>query len=121
MRFFPYVAPSSEKPPIEEEILQAQAIPGQRIYTYNDDDGPCSFWRFMIQIPLQRTETSVRYQLNGGAEIRFCVPALGQNMRWTSHSCNGECQSLQVRRQVPFGEELGDKEWKKQRPPGFGT
>lgn len=90
MQFFPYIAPASGQETVQQEVLPAVRIPGQRIYNYVDDDGPCSFWRFMIQIPLQRYETSARYRLNGGAEIRFCVPALNQNLRWTSHSCNGE-------------------------------
>lgn len=89
LSFFPYIPPISGQEPEEQEILPRQRIPAQRIFNYVDDDGPCSFWRFMIQVPLQRYETSVRYRLNGGAELRFCVPALGQNLRWTSHSCNG--------------------------------
>jgi hypothetical protein len=89
LSFYPYIPPASGQAPEEQEILPRQQIPAQRIFNYVDDDGPCSFWRFMIQVPLQRYETSVRYRLNGGAEIRFCVPALGQNLRWTSHSCNG--------------------------------
>ncbi|KAL1409475.1 hypothetical protein Q8F55_003458 [Vanrija albida] len=72
------------------EALPPKTIPSQRIYTYNDlKQGPCSFWRFMLQIPLQHTETAVRYSLNRGAELEFVVPAVGQNLRWTAHSCNG--------------------------------
>ncbi|TXT06137.1 hypothetical protein VHUM_03610 [Vanrija humicola] len=72
------------------EVLPAKTFQSQRIFTYNDNkQGPCSFWRFMIQIPLQNTETEVKYSLNRGAELAFVVPAIGQNLRWTAHSCNG--------------------------------
>lgn len=89
LKFFPYVAPSSGAPPSTQEVMPEQRIPAQRIHTYQDQHGPCSFWRFMIQIPIQNFEVSARYRLNGGAEIRFVVPAAGQNLRWASHSCNG--------------------------------
>ncbi|EKD05691.1 hypothetical protein A1Q2_00015 [Trichosporon asahii var. asahii CBS 8904] len=68
----------------------SEKIGGQCILTYNDvTQGPCSFWRFMIQIPLQDHEAKVYYSINGGGELSFFVPARGQNMRWVAHSCNG--------------------------------
>lgn len=68
-----------------------ERIGSQCILTYNDPtQGPCSFWRFMLQIPLQDHETQVFYSVNGGAQLSFFVPARGQNMRWVAHSCNGE-------------------------------
>lgn len=72
------------------EVAQGQKVAGQRIHTYEDENGKNSFWRFMIQVPVQAFETSVRYRLNTGAEIRFVVPAAGQNFNWVAHSCNGE-------------------------------
>lgn len=68
----------------------SEKIGGQCILTYNDPGvGPCSFWRFMIQIPLQDHEAKVLYSINGGGQLSFFIPARGQNMRWVAHSCNG--------------------------------
>jgi len=51
----------------------------------------------MIEVPLQDIEMTVRYRLNGGAEMGFVVPAIGQNLRWAAHSCNGEPISYNIR------------------------
>lgn len=69
--------------------VESRKVEGQKIYTYHGPQGAWSFWRFMIQIPLQEFEQAVAYRLNGGAANTFIVPAYGQNMRWMAHSCNG--------------------------------
>lgn len=45
--------------------------------------------RFKIEVPLPEIESNVTYRINGGHALNFWVPAIGQNLRWASHSCNG--------------------------------
>jgi hypothetical protein len=49
-------------------------------------DSSCTFWRFMIQVPLGPCEMKVMYNVNGGPVTEFWVPALDQNMRWAAYS-----------------------------------
>jgi hypothetical protein len=72
-------------------LLPSQTVQSDKIYTYNDQAlGPCSFYRFMLAIPVQDVEMTVAYRLNSGAPLEFVIPARGQNLRWAAHSCNGE-------------------------------
>lgn len=90
LNFSPYVPAGQAQANGVQDILPPQTIPCQNLYTYPDQHaGPCSFWRFMIEIPLQNIEMTVRYRLNRGAEIEFVVPAIGQNFYWAATSCNG--------------------------------
>ncbi|OWT39249.1 plasma membrane protein [Cryptococcus neoformans Bt1] len=92
LSFHPYTPPSAEQPTLHEpeiQLLPPTTIGSQNIFTYASPEGNMSFHRFIIEIPLQKIQTAVRYRLNGGAEMDFIVPALGQNMRWAAHSCNG--------------------------------
>ncbi|KDQ06742.1 hypothetical protein BOTBODRAFT_39397 [Botryobasidium botryosum FD-172 SS1] len=69
--------------------FRSQIAPGHEIWVYNGVGGPCTFWRFMIEVPLGPREMGVRYRVNGGQQIEFFVPAVDQDMRWAAHSCNG--------------------------------
>lgn len=64
-------------------------VSGLPIYNYRGVKGTSTFWRFGLQIPLQPFEQTVTYRLNQGHGIDFLVPAIGMNMRWAAHSCNG--------------------------------
>jgi hypothetical protein len=66
-----------------------QTIDAQQLWVYPGPPGSCTFWRWMIQIPLGPKEMGVRYRVNGGQEIVFFVPGLDQNMRVAATSCNG--------------------------------
>jgi len=68
---------------------QQEQVPGHEIWVYGGNGGSCTFWRFMIQIPLGSTEMQILYSINHGQELEFCVPGRNQNMRWAAHSCNG--------------------------------
>lgn len=70
-------------------LLPPQTIQGRKIHTYESTNGSSSFWRFMLEVPLQEVEMAVRYRLNGGAEMEFVIPKRGENFRWAAHSCNG--------------------------------
>jgi len=61
----------------------------------------------MIEVPLQDIEMTIRYRLNGGAEMGFVVPAIGQNFRWAAHSCNGKRKSFVSRSQLTVRIQLG--------------
>lgn len=93
LSFHPYTPPSAEKPTLhdpEVQLLPPTTLGSQKIFTYASPEGNMSFHRFIMEIPLQPVQMTVRYSLNGGAEMDFVVPALRQNMRWAAHSCNGE-------------------------------
>ena len=68
---------------------QSQNINAEKLWVYPGPPGSCTFWRWMIQIPLEPKEMGVRYRINGGQEIVFFVPGLNQNMRYAATSCNG--------------------------------
>ncbi|KAG1754457.1 hypothetical protein EDB19DRAFT_1892451 [Suillus lakei] len=68
---------------------QAQHVIGQEIYVYAGNGGTFTFWRFPIQIQLGVNEICIKYNINGGMQLSFFVPARHQNMRWAAHSCNG--------------------------------
>ncbi|KIR39592.1 plasma membrane protein [Cryptococcus deuterogattii 99/473] len=92
LSFHPYTPPSAEKPTLhdpEVQLLPPTTFGSQKIFTYASPEGNMSFHRFIMEIPLQTVQMTARYRLNGGAEMDFVVPALGQNMRWAAHSCNG--------------------------------
>lgn len=93
LSFHAYTKPTETDPSLFDAnapLLKGVTIPAQRFYQYNGDNGMSSFWRFLIEVPLQNVEMTVRYRLNGGAEMTFVIPAVGQNFRWAAHSCNGE-------------------------------
>lgn len=52
-------------------------------------DRTFTFWRFLIQIPLDQHEMAVHYSINNGQQLEFCVPGRNQNMRWAAHSVRG--------------------------------
>ncbi|KAG2157403.1 hypothetical protein DEU56DRAFT_764466 [Suillus clintonianus] len=68
---------------------QTQHVTGQEIYVYAGNGGTFTFWRFPIQIQLGVNEINIKYNINGGMQLSFFVPARHQNMRWAAHSCNG--------------------------------
>lgn len=71
-------------------IDQTQRVVGQEIYVYSGrGGGTFTFWRFPIRIQLGANELCIKYSINGGIQLSFYVPALRQNMRWATHSCNG--------------------------------
>ncbi|EIW72301.1 hypothetical protein TREMEDRAFT_25176 [Tremella mesenterica DSM 1558] len=109
--FHPYSPPTSEAPTMHdtEQLRPPQHVTAQRIYSYTgvDSRGPCSFFRFLFEIPLGEMEMTVRYKLNGGAEMGFVVPAIGQNLRWAAHSCNG------------FSAGVNPDEFKGEFPSGY--
>lgn len=82
---------SSSTPSLDARFLhtQSQTINAEELWVYPGPPGSCTFWRWMIQIPLEPTEMGVRYRINGGQEIVFFVPGLNQNMRYAATSCNG--------------------------------
>ncbi|KAG9318865.1 adenylate cyclase associated N terminal-domain-containing protein [Chiua virens] len=67
---------------------QTQRVTGQEIYVYAGN-GTFTFWRFRIQIQLGNTELRIKYSINNSMQLSFYVPAINQNMRWASYSCNG--------------------------------
>jgi hypothetical protein len=83
------VQPGTSNGTAAPTLLPPQTIQGQKIHTYDSTNGSSSFWRFMLEVPLQEVEMAVRYRLNGGAEMEFVIPKRGQNFRWAAHSCNG--------------------------------
>ena len=87
----PIPFPTSPTPSLDTSSLhtQAQTIYAQRLWVYPGPPGSCTFWRWMIQIPLGPKEMGVRYRINGGQETVFFVPGLNQNMRYAATSCNG--------------------------------
>ena len=100
LTFHPYTKPSDADPTLWDastQLLQPQTIQAKRFFHFDGYHGNSSFWRFMIEVPLQNVEMSVRYKLNGGAEMGFVVPAIGQNLRWAAHSCNGEQVTVRSR------------------------
>jgi len=70
-------------------FVQRQTIYAQKLWVYPGPPGSCTFWRWMIQVPLGPEEMGVRYRINRGQEIQFFVPGLNQNMRFAATSCNG--------------------------------
>ncbi|KAI6117739.1 hypothetical protein EDD16DRAFT_1885290 [Pisolithus croceorrhizus] len=70
-------------------IDQTQRVIGQEIYVYSGRSGTFTFWRFPIRIQLGANELCIKYSINGGIQLSFCVPAFRQNMRWATYSCNG--------------------------------
>lgn len=45
-----------------------------------------TFWRFLIQIPLDDSEMKIQYSINDGLEIDFFVPGRRQTMRLAAYS-----------------------------------
>ncbi|KAJ6455731.1 hypothetical protein C8R45DRAFT_1187359 [Mycena sanguinolenta] len=54
-----------------------------------DPNTTFTFWRFALEIPLGPTGMEITYSINNGQPLAFHVPALTQNMRWATYSCNG--------------------------------
>lgn len=101
LSFKDYTWPTASTSSDTHDLLTSKTISAQRIHTYISSQGSFSFFRFMMEIPLQSVEMSVGYRLNGGAEMGFVIPAIGQNMRWAAHSCNGE-SGIFFQRDGPF-------------------
>ncbi|KAF8447483.1 hypothetical protein L210DRAFT_849761 [Boletus edulis BED1] len=68
---------------------QTQRVTGQEIYVYAGNGGTFTFWRFPIHIQLGSVELCIKYSINKSVQLSFFVPALKQNMRWATYSCNG--------------------------------
>lgn len=51
-----------------------------------------TFWRFLIEIPLDEHEMRVRYHVNHGQEFDFYVPGRNQNMRLAAYSVRCHCR-----------------------------
>ncbi|KAH0827015.1 hypothetical protein J3R83DRAFT_4684 [Lanmaoa asiatica] len=68
---------------------QTQRVTGQEIYVYAGNGGTFTFWRFPIQIQLGSAELCIKYSINNSVQLFFYVPAINQNMRWATYSCNG--------------------------------
>ncbi|KAF8557334.1 hypothetical protein OG21DRAFT_1475599 [Imleria badia] len=68
---------------------QTQRVTGQEIYVYAGIGGTFTFWRFPIQIQLGNAELCIKYSINRSVQLSFFVPAINQNMRWATYSCNG--------------------------------
>jgi hypothetical protein len=72
-----------------QQQTQPMQIAGTPIFNYRGVKGTSTFWRFPLVLPLQPYEQTVTYRLNQGHGIEFLIPAIGMNMRWAAHSCNG--------------------------------
>ncbi|KAJ9097271.1 hypothetical protein QFC21_004940 [Naganishia friedmannii] len=72
-----------------QQQTQPMQIAGVPIFNYRGVKGTSTFWRFPFVLPLQPYEQTVTYRLNQGHGIEFLIPAIGMNMRWAAHSCNG--------------------------------
>lgn len=72
-----------------QQSTHPMQVSGVPIYNYRGVKGTSTFWRFPLQLPLQPYEQTVTYRLNQGHPIDFLIPAIGMNMRWAAHSCNG--------------------------------
>ncbi|KAA1077859.1 hypothetical protein PGT21_022299 [Puccinia graminis f. sp. tritici] len=81
------VQPGSQ--PSQDSGIIQQDVTAERIYVYHGPSDSYTFWRFRLVIPMGQRETRVRYSINHGAQIDFCIPAVNQNFRWAAHSCNG--------------------------------
>jgi hypothetical protein len=46
----------------------------------------CTFWRFLIQVPLSESEMMIQYSINNGLEMYFFVPGRRQTMRVAAYS-----------------------------------
>jgi len=69
--------------------IQSRTIYAEALWVHPGAPESCTFWRWMVQIPLGPKEMGVRYRINGGQELEFFVPGLNQNMRFAATSCNG--------------------------------
>ncbi|KAF8325996.1 uncharacterized protein EI90DRAFT_3231088 [Cantharellus anzutake] len=85
----PLFSNGADTPKSPKTVYYSKQITGEEIWVYYGTAGTFTFWRFMIEIPLSRYEMGVSYQINNGARLEFFVPAIGQNLRWAVHSCNG--------------------------------
>ncbi|KAJ9110753.1 hypothetical protein QFC20_002794 [Naganishia adeliensis] len=72
-----------------QQSTHPMQVSGVPIYNYRGVKGTSTFWRFPLQLPLQPYEQTATYRLNQGQPIDFLIPAIGMNMRWAAHSCNG--------------------------------
>jgi hypothetical protein len=53
---------------------------------YLDNIRTCTFWRFLIQIPLAEFEMKIQYSINNGLKMDFFVPGYRQTMRLAAYS-----------------------------------
>ncbi|KAF1992957.1 hypothetical protein P154DRAFT_528117 [Amniculicola lignicola CBS 123094] len=68
--------------------------PGEKLY----EDADKAFWRFLLELPMQKFESRWEYKINGLEYVdkemttkpqTFVVPSVAQSMRIMFHSCNG--------------------------------
>ena len=102
----------SSPPTVSWSAATVQSGSGQtskavKLWHYDGQGGPHTFWRFEFNIPMAEgsTETAVQYQVSPGQvapkkdqradsvdptqSYTFFVPGKKQNFRWAGHSCNG--------------------------------
>lgn len=75
--------------PADHEATHTVTVPAQRIFQFESGAGGNTFWRFKIEVALGQRPEQIFYRINKGPENSFYIPAVGQNMRWVGHSCNG--------------------------------
>ena len=85
--------------PVDVSIQNAPFVGGNSTFLadklYEDPDK--AFWRFLIELPIQKFESRWAYTIKGlthveGSEQKpqtFAVPSISQSMRILFHSCNG--------------------------------
>lgn len=93
---------------LEGPNVMEQKAPGTEIYVYSGRGGYASalhvltswlstcaylgtistytFWRFLIQIQLTKSEMKIQYSINDGLKMYFFVPGYGQTMRLAAYS-----------------------------------
>lgn len=79
----------------QPEPIQS-TVEAHKLYQYYGPQGPSTFWRFWLEIPLKDYEQNVTYSVNNGGEMDFLVAARGENLRWAAHSCNGFSAGVDV-------------------------
>lgn len=73
----------------DPDTVHSFTCQADRIHVYESDEGPQSFWRFKLEIPLGEREEEIFYCVNNAPEHSFFVPAFNQNFNVVAHSCNG--------------------------------
>ncbi|KAI0003344.1 hypothetical protein BJV74DRAFT_876259 [Russula compacta] len=81
---------------LEGPSVVEKSVLGTEIYAYGGSGGTYTFWRFLMQIPLDDSEMKIQYSINDGLEIDFFVPGRRQTMRLAAYSCNGFSAGVNV-------------------------
>lgn len=55
---------SEASPKIGTAAVNMRTVVGQRVYTYESQEGGQSFWRFKIEVPMQDHEEEIFYSVN---------------------------------------------------------